>query len=76
MMDEWTRPFPLEPPAESERVLAELREQIRSRLEPVIGHLPPTEVERLIDRIANFKYRHEGTSALRTTPTRADQLDQ
>jgi hypothetical protein len=69
-------PLPVDPRAERERVLAELRERIRSRLEPVIGHLPRAEVDRLIDHIANFKYRHDGESALRSTPARGNHIDQ
>jgi hypothetical protein len=68
------RPF-TEFDMERERVLAELREQIRTRLDPVIRHLPQVEKDRLIEQIANFKYRHEGKAALRTTPAREGEID-
>ena len=63
-------PFPFEQHAERDRVLVELRERVRSRLAPVICHLPEAEIEALVERIASFKYRHEGKSALRSTPGR------
>ena len=56
--------------AERDRVLVELRARIRSRVEPVLGHLPECEIEALVERIASFKYRHEGKAALRSTPAR------
>ena len=71
-------PFPFdhhaERHAERERVLVELRERIRSRLAPVIGHLPESEIVALVERIASFKYRHEGKTALRSTPARGNPL--
>jgi len=70
------RPVSTEFDTERERVLAELRDQIRSRLGPVIGHLPQAEIDHLIDRIARFKYRHEGKAALRSTPPRGVEVDQ
>jgi hypothetical protein len=60
--------------AEGERVLTELRRRIRSRLDPVICHLPEGEIEALVERIARFKYRHEGKAALRTTPARGNPV--
>ncbi len=69
-------PIHIDIDVERERVLAELRERIRSRLNPVIRHLPQAEMDRLIDRIARFKYRHDGADALRSTPARGDQLDE
>jgi hypothetical protein len=60
--------------AEPERVLVELRRRIRSRLGPVICHLPEGEIEALVERIARFKYRHEGKAALRTTPARGNPI--
>jgi len=68
-------PSPSERHTDRERVLAELRERIRSRLKPVIGHLPDGEVDALVERIASFKYRHEGKAALRSTPARGTPVD-
>lgn len=59
---------------ERERVLVELRARIRSRLAPVISHLPECEIEALVERIAIFKYRHEGKTALRSTPARGNPI--
>jgi len=59
---------------ERERVLVELRARIRSRLAPVISHLPECEIEALVDRIASFKYRYEGKTALRSTPARGNLI--
>jgi hypothetical protein len=60
--------------AEREWVLTELRRRIRSRLQPVICHLPEGEIDALVERIAHFKYRHEGKTALRTTPARGNPI--
>lgn len=60
--------------AERERMLMELRRRIRSRLQPVICHLPEGEIDALVEQIARFKYRHEGKTALRTTPARGNPI--
>jgi hypothetical protein len=36
--------------------------------------LPEGEIDALVERIARFKYRHEGKAALRTTPARGNAV--
>jgi hypothetical protein len=62
---------------EASEVLAILRQRIRERIGGVVGHLPPSEIDALVDDIARIKFKYEGFGALRHTPARSHdgQLD-
>jgi len=58
-----------EAPADTQEIFAILRERIRKRIGPVVTHLPPPEVDALVERIARIKFKYDGKSALRATPS-------
>lgn len=60
-----------ERPMEASEVLAILRQRIRERIGCVVGHLPPAEIDALVDDIARIKFKYEGFGALRHTPARS-----
>lgn len=48
-----------------ERVLAELRQDIESRIRPVVSHLSEREIGELVTRMAWIKYKYDAREPAR-----------
>lgn len=60
--------------ATAREVIAAIERELATRIGPLVGHWPESEVRRLLSRMARLKYKYEGVDSLTRTPPRSRQV--